>query len=87
MMGLTVTLMIASSFVSSYFLLETQPLYQTGIVRYGYRDPTFVQVLPVISASVSFLCLRPSSKPLPACLLPHRNSNQHAQMNYVRLLL
>ena len=51
-LGLWLVAVVSLSFVQSWFLLELKPLWARGILRYGYRDPTFAQVLPVISASV-----------------------------------
>lgn len=44
---------VSLSFVQSWFLLELKPLWARGVLRYGYKDPSFSQVLPVISSSVS----------------------------------
>ena len=55
-LGLVLAAVVSLSFVQSWFLLELKPLWARGILRYGYKDPTFAEVLPVISASVR-LCL------------------------------
>eukprot|EP00884_Botryococcus_braunii_P015809 jgi/Botrbrau1/2911/Bobra.0036s0048.1 len=70
LIGLAVVGMISTSFISSYFLLETQVLYEKGIVRYGYRDPTFVQVLPVITASILMIILGWAGKDATPALQP-----------------
>jgi hypothetical protein len=47
------TLEVSLSFIQSWFLLELKPLWARGVLRYGYKDPSFSQVLPVISSSVN----------------------------------
>ena len=51
-LGLVLVAVVSLSFVQSWFLLELKPLWAKGILRYGYKDPTFAEVLPVIAASV-----------------------------------
>ena len=58
------SLEVSLSFIQSWFLLELKPLWARGVLRYGYKDPSFSQVLPVISSSVSFLSLPPSLAPV-----------------------
>ena len=65
-LGLVLVAVVSLSFVQSWFLLELKPLWARGILRYGYKDPTFAEVLPVISASVRG-CLPVLEGPSHAC--------------------
>lgn len=50
---LVLAIEVSLSVIQSHFLLELKPLWSNGVLRYGYRDPSISQVLPVITSSVS----------------------------------
>jgi hypothetical protein len=43
---------VSLSFIQSHFLLELKPLWSKGVLRYGYKDTSFSEILPVITSSV-----------------------------------
>ncbi|KAK9840966.1 hypothetical protein WJX81_003023 [Elliptochloris bilobata] len=48
---------VSLSAVQAHFALETKPIWEVGVLRYGYKNPGIGQVLPVIGSSVLMLAL------------------------------
>lgn len=68
--ALALALAIGGSFVESWFLLETKPMYRFGILNYGYKNPTFSKIVPVITATVLLLIVGVAASKTDAAVWP-----------------